>query len=80
MKKNFKNYIEWHYFEHNGIEDVLIYPSIHQVCMFNRLFSHDVYDDNGIKCIMRDGYFCFWMNTICEYYDIELSEIFPKEK
>jgi hypothetical protein len=38
-----------------------------------------ILDEEGIKCTMKEKYFCFWMKDICEYFDIKLDEIFPNK-
>lgn len=73
------NGIEWHYRDNDGTEDVLIFPYITQIEEFNKLLGSYMFDDGGIECTMMDGYFAFWMKDICEYNDIELSDIFNKE-
>ena len=74
-----ENNIEWHYRDNEGDEDVLIFPYTFQIDRLSKLFTPCLFDDVGIECTMRDGYFAFWMNDICNYYGIELSEVFDKE-
>ena len=33
-------------------------------------------DEGGLDATMKDGYFCYEMNNICEQNDIEISNIF----
>jgi hypothetical protein len=68
------NSVEYHY--HDG--DVLMMPTLDQTMEFNKLLSSCHFDE-GIECIMRDGYFVFHMESICGYYGIELFDIFPNE-
>ena len=74
-----ENNIEWHYEDNEGAEDVIIFPYTFQIDSFYKLFTPCLFDDVGIGCIMKDGYFAFWMDDICSYYGIELSEVFKKE-
>jgi len=74
-----ENNIEYHWQENDGIDDVLIFTSINHIEDFNKLMEgSNIYDDAGISCMMKDGYFAFWMDSICEYFGIELLEIFVK--
>jgi len=73
-----KNSIEWHYFDNDGVQDVIIFPKIEDLGEFNNLFSKNHFDDEGVECFMKDGYFAFWMYDICNYYGIELSDVFEK--
>jgi len=36
-------------------------------------------DEEGISCTMKEGYFCFMMKDICEYFDIEADKVFAEE-
>lgn len=72
------NVIEWHYVYNDGIEDVLIFPCFFRIEEFGKLLKSYDYDDGGIRCIMKDGYFAFWMRDLCEYYGIELREVFDR--
>ena len=75
-----ENHIEWRWDTNGNHRDVLIFPSIWVVEDFNDLLSPTVYDDGGIKCVMMDRYFAFWMEDICSYYGIELTEVFGEDK
>jgi hypothetical protein len=39
-----------------------------------------VFDDEGIQCVLKDGYFVIPMRNICEYYGINIKEIFDEYK
>lgn len=74
------NDIEWHRRDNDGALDVIIFPAPIQIEYFQKILSSGVYDDNGIKCIMREGYFAFWMKDICEYYGIDMDKVFIGEE
>lgn len=74
-----ENNIEWHYRDNEGTEDVLIFPYTFQMDELSKLLKSYDYCDGGIDCTLMDGYFAFWMNDLCEYYGIELSEVFNKD-
>ena len=40
---------------------------------FTKLLRGSQMDDDGIECIMRDGYFCFEMMDICDYFGIDIK-------
>lgn len=72
------NEIEWRWDINKNEEDVLIFIYPWNIEDFNKLFSPFMFDDGGIECVMMDGYFCFWMEDICQHYDIILENVFPK--
>ncbi len=61
-------------------DDVIIWVSVWLIEDFNDLFGTSSILDNegGIECGMQ--YKCFWfmMGDLCEFYGIELEEIFKK--
>ncbi len=71
-----ENSVEFRWENRNENRDVLIFPSIWCIDDFNKLFSSSGFDDGGIKCTMMEGYFAFWMSDICDYYGIELTDVF----
>jgi hypothetical protein len=72
-----ENNIEWHYRDNEGEEDVLIFPFTYQIDSFIKLLTPSLFGE-GIDCTLMHGYFAFWMKDICEYYGIELSEVFDR--
>lgn len=70
-----ENKIEYHWHE----DDVILMPNISELKEFSDLLGCNITDDDGIKCTMKYGYFCFYMREICDYFGIELTEIFKKE-
>ena len=76
-----ENNIEFHYEDNDGKEDVIIFPYIFHIDKFYQILNAgSILDDDGIECILKDGYFAIWMNDICAYNGVELSEVFDKEK
>lgn len=74
------NDIEWHWSNNGDKLDVIIFVNFYNIDDFHKILSDSIFDDEGIICHMKDGYFCFWMNDICEYFGIYLNEVFEKEK
>jgi hypothetical protein len=73
------NNIEWHYEDNEGNEDVIIFPFTFNMDEFIKLIKN-YQPTTGIECCLMDGYFAIWMDDICAYFDIELKEVFDKEK
>ncbi len=71
-----KNSIEYHW--HDG--DVILFVENFHIDKWNRLLGSHILDEDGLKCVMKDGYFCFDMKYICDCFDIELTEIFEKHE
>lgn len=74
------NAIEWHWADNNETPDVLIFPRVYELTWFVLLLSHSHFDDGGIPCNLMDGYVAIWMNDICDYYGINIENVFPKPK
>jgi len=68
------NGIEYHK-SHNDENDVILFVNIPLIEEWNKMLG-SIMDEEGINCVMKDGYFCFFMEYICEYFDIEMDEIF----
>ncbi len=71
-----KNKLEYHW--HN--DDVVLIVNFYHLEEFNKLLGHEISDEDGITCTFKDGYICFMMNDICEYFGIDINNIFEKEK
>lgn len=69
------NNCEYHWYDDN----VILFVTILWIDEFNKLFDYSFFDDEGQECIMKKDYFCFWMQDICDYYDIEMSNIFTNK-
>ena len=75
-----ENQIEWKWEIDGENDNVLIFVAIYNLEAFNEILSPGIFDDGGISCNMKDGYFCFWMQDICDYYGVEIEEVFEKNK
>jgi hypothetical protein len=67
-----ENEIEYH----DDDNDIIMFVNFADISDFNKLIGGNATSERGIDCIFKDGYICFYMNNICEYFGIELSEIF----
>ncbi len=72
--------IEWHYENNDKTTDVIIFVHTYQLEYFQKILTPGIFDDSGIECRMMSGYFCFWMKDICEYYGIDFTAVFKKDK
>lgn len=71
-----ENKLEWHWYD----EDVILFIPNYDLDDWNKLLGHGITDEDGLECVMRDGYFCFCMKDICEYFGIDINEIFEKDE
>jgi len=72
------NKIEWHWIEQKT--DVIIFPAFHEVEDFLKLLNTSDFDDDGILCNIKDGYFAIEIGYIMEHHNIELSEVFTADE
>jgi len=61
-----------------GILDVILFVNVWNIEDFHEILPSNIFDDEGITCWMKDGYFAFWMNDICNYCGIEIEKVFPE--
>jgi hypothetical protein len=71
-----KNNIEYHWHD----DDVILMINNYLLDEWNKLLGIHILDEEGLSCVMKDGYFCFQMQEICDHFDIDIKEIFEKEK
>lgn len=69
------NNIEYHWWD----GDVMLFVSNYLIDEWCKLLGEGIFDEEGIKCTMKSGYFCFEMQDICDYHDIDINEIFEAE-
>jgi len=77
-----ENDIEFHWHENNETKerDVIFFASYWQIGDMAKLLSNTDFDDDGIHCQMKDGYFAFWASDILDAHGIELTEIFGEDE
>lgn len=69
--------VEYYWYDN----DVILFVDCCNIAEFNKLLPTGIYEDSGLKCAMKEGYFCFEMKHICEYCDIaEMTDIFEPNK
>jgi len=68
------NELEYHWYD----DDVLLFVPNDLLDKWNYLLGYNIKAEDGIKCIMKDGYFCFDMQYINDYFGIDSTEIFKQ--
>ena len=58
--------------------DVILFVPLNSIAEFNHMMKRAM-EESGVQCRMKYGYFCFWMKDICDFYDLDINEIFEKE-
>lgn len=71
--------LEYNWFD-DGSDVVLFVDNDDIVAFHNLIKSGSLFDDGGIECRMKDGYFAFVMSDICDHYGIGLEEVFIKDE
>lgn len=69
--------IEYHW--DNDGKKIHMFVNYLDIRTFYSILTYNIFDEEGIECNMKDGYFAFEMVEICEYYDIESERVFSKE-
>ena len=73
--------IEFHWCKNDYEEDdVIIFPYTFQMERFAKLIKKYDFSEGGIPMVLKDGYFGVHLLDICEYFGINLEDIFPKDK
>lgn len=73
--------IEWHVHENEqGKEDVLLLPFYFEMEDLAKLLGTGIFDDDGITCHWKGNYIGVWMTEVCEYFGIDVWEVFKKEE
>jgi hypothetical protein len=73
------NNIEWHRQDNDGTPDIIMFPLTFQIDEFVKLVKGYT-SDGGIECRLKDGYFAFWMQDLCDYYGIDIDKVFCGEE
>lgn len=65
-----------HHKDNQDESEVILFIDIHLLDRWNNLLGVSILDEDGVECVMKHGYFCFRMKEICEWYDIDIEEVF----
>ena len=71
-----KTELEWRWEN----DDVIVWVPFYELQDFYNIVkgSGGVFDDGGVECTMVNGYIAFEMKCFCDYYGVEMEEVFPK--
>jgi hypothetical protein len=74
------NCLEYHWIENDIGDDidVILFVNNEQIEDFKYWLGEGIFDDEGIKCVAKYEYFCFHMLEICEYFGININNVFKK--
>lgn len=71
--------VEWHRADNAGYPDVVLLPYLFHFEEFCKVVKG--YDtDEGLEIRVRDGYFGVWMLDLCEYFGVDMDEVFVGEE
>jgi predicted CDP-diglyceride synthetase/phosphatidate cytidylyltransferase len=70
-----ENNIEWHY-EQDGIYMFVSFYLLKEFTAMIRTYL----SDSVFEVVLKDTYICLKINEICEYFDININNIFNKDK
>jgi len=76
-----ENDIEYHSFtdEYNQ-KDFLIFLRFSELKDFTKILGYNFLEEEGYDIVLKQDYVCIAMRDICEYFDIDMKNIFKKEK
>ena len=72
------NKIEWHWSNDN--EEVYLMLNFHELKEFNDLLGYHIFSEEGVEVVMKFDYVCYPMTYICEYFGVELKEVFTENE
>ncbi len=70
------NGVEWHKHNNDGIKDVIVFINTDNIAEFMDMVKTLASDCSGSTCVMKYGYLTFWMRDICDYYGIDIDDVF----
>jgi hypothetical protein len=74
------------FIQDNGVEmhwhgdELMCFLDAWMINDFCYMASHDLFDDEGIECRLKNSYIAFDLCDVCEYYEIDPENIFSKEE
>ena len=73
--------IEYHWGENPETHerDVIFFVLFNDIRGMYTALSPADFDDDGIRCRMKDGYFAFWGSSVCNKLGVELVEMFEQD-
>ena len=71
--------LEYNHHENRGEKDVILFVPFYQLEDFNKLLGEGITEESGIECTMKHNYLYFWMKGICDYFDIDVHNVFTAD-
>ena len=71
-----ENNIEYHWTNN----EVFFFVDYHLVNDLHKILTPGIFDEEGLSCTMKDGYFAFDGIDICDYYGIKSENIFKNTR
>ena len=75
-----ENKCEWNDCRNNNEPEVILFVDFYLLKDFAKLLGNNFLDEGGQDCAMKQYCLCFEMDYICEYFGIELEEIFSTKE
>ena len=57
-------------------DDVIVFIEHWRLGDWCEMLGSSIFDDEGITCACKDKYTCFHMRDICDYFGIEMKNVF----
>lgn len=77
-----KSNSEWHWEDniHKGLfNEVYLFIHVYDITEFMLLLGTIFLTNTDTEVVIKDKYFVFKMEEICEYFDIEMEKVFSRE-
>ena len=79
-----RNSIEFHvHLNDFNEEDVIIFIDYYDIRGWFKLlggYDSSIFDEGGLECAMKKGYFAFWLSPILDYWGLDLIDWFKKNE
>jgi len=69
---------EWHWTTHDKEEEVYLFVHVYDIRDFMLLLGSTFLTNTDTKVTIKDNYLVFEMTEICEYFNIEVENMFSK--
>ncbi len=73
------NDIEYHC-THADDSEIILFVNNYLLDEWSKILGTGILDEEGIECVMKEGYFCFEMKEICDHFGIDIKKVFDFEK
>ena len=73
-----ENDIEYHYVDSE--DDIILFVPYYLIEDFAETIGTSIMDEEGLECVLKSGYIAIMMQSICDYHNVQMFEIFDKTK